>query len=378
MKSNDIQVTLQKRKFFVEKRKLENHELQFFLQAAAERKSKVQHGAQLQQVLSDQQHINQQPLKLMETALPEQLKQYPDPQPINPEKMATQYTLPRIQSGINRHQSREDLHTAEFKNSVIETLQNNNYHILQEYVRDSKFNPIKEISKEKNITQFFVQKEMLINNYLDDEEQEVKAYVSTVKTQFMKKNNQTKKNNKKKQAQSLIESDMEKPKLMLRQKKTRAEEFVDQISKQINGQLDQIFERQRQADDEEYRFKQDIDQIKSNQSRRIQNFVDPRATKIRKNFRVINEKLDEIRKLDPHLQTLQKIQTRLKMVTTGAQGRASQRDLQSQMTYSDAPQNIFRSQSRIGLGGTMMKSKSNAVILNEILNVGRDSFTHKY
>ena len=44
------------------------------------------------------------------------------------------------------------------------------------------------------------------------------------------KKSSARKVNKKKQAQSLIEGIQEKPKLILRQKKTRAEEFIDQIS----------------------------------------------------------------------------------------------------------------------------------------------------
>ena len=37
------------------------------------------------------------------------------------------------------------------------------------------------------------------------------------------------------------------------------------------------------------------------QKKRIQMFVDPRSTKFRKNFKVVNEHIKNIRKVDPSL-----------------------------------------------------------------------------
>lgn len=46
--------TMQKRKFFTERRKLESQELRFFLMSADNRKARVKHGANLGHVLEDQ------------------------------------------------------------------------------------------------------------------------------------------------------------------------------------------------------------------------------------------------------------------------------------------------------------------------------------
>jgi hypothetical protein len=49
---------MKKRKHFIEKRRLESQELQFFLMSSDNRMLRVKHGAKLFEVLKDQQDIN--------------------------------------------------------------------------------------------------------------------------------------------------------------------------------------------------------------------------------------------------------------------------------------------------------------------------------
>ena len=83
-------------------------------------------------------------------------------------------------------------------------------------------------------------------------------------------------------------------------------------------------------------------------------FVDPRSTKIRDNFQVLNENLAEIRKLDPNLRILQKVSTQSRMPTYESPYRKSQKSANKSQTKS-----------------TDWKHKSNAEILSEILKIGR-------
>lgn len=55
---------------------------------------------------------------------------------------------------------------------------------------------------------------------------------------------------------------------------------------------------------EKIRIQEEIKKISDNAKKRIQMYIDPRSTKIRHNFRVLNENLAEIRKIDPTLQVL--------------------------------------------------------------------------
>eukprot|EP00347_Sterkiella_histriomuscorum_P008705 403344067 len=125
----------------------------------------------------------------METALPEQLKSYPDPYEEEEKKRQeeTQYTLPKLQQMARGSSAMELLQRVKQQNQIqpvtIQTVPS--HKILEEYVKDSKFDPTREIHKEKHLTDFFIQKELLLNNYLANDEQEVKPFKSTIKTQFM-------------------------------------------------------------------------------------------------------------------------------------------------------------------------------------------------
>ena len=79
-------------------------------------------------------------------------------------------------------------------------------------------------------------------------------------------------------------------------------------------------------------------------------FVDPRSSLIRQNFRILNDQLAEIRRVDPQLKILQRVQSRSKMKTADQKTRV----------------NIFRS-TIDNVDTAEWRHKSNADILNEIL-----------
>ena len=79
-------------------------------------------------------------------------------------------------------------------------------------------------------------------------------------------------------------------------------------------------------------------------------FVDPRSSVIRQNFRILNDQLTEIRRVDPQLKILQRVQSRSKMKTADPKTRV----------------NIFRS-TIDSVDTAEWRHKSNAEILNEIL-----------
>ena len=56
-------------------------------------------------------------------------------------------------------------------------------------------------------------------------------------------------------------------------------------------------------------MQEEIARIREMSERRIQMYIDPRSHKLRENFKVLNENLAEIRKIDPSLEILGQMQT---------------------------------------------------------------------
>lgn len=76
------------------------------------------------------------------------------------------------------------------------------------------------------------------------------------------------------------------------------------IEKQINEELDDEKNHKEHGEDPEPKLsvtEKESSASKQNGKHRVQLYVDPRSTKIRKNFSVLNENIQNIRKIDPDL-----------------------------------------------------------------------------
>eukprot|EP00347_Sterkiella_histriomuscorum_P001443 403372018 len=439
MKKQNIEKTMKKRKFFTEKRRLESQELQFFMMSADNRKLRVKHGANLFQVLRDQQQVNQQPLSLIETAIPQavrddletksrlninnqtalvsgagaphsintslvqqnQSQQIPQnnrqkintlrrvsltaqhqriPQTqnsttINHQKQPSQNinSLQNTQQTMQRNMSQPTLlQNSNIKNEQRQSLSTQLQGILlSDYVTDTRFNPVREIQKERNIQEFFQQKYLLLNEYLSDYNNDdgdedndglygsPRPIQSNISTAYMR-SRQGKKRYQVKRVMSqadLLSQNQLKQNLgnHYLNPKSRADQFIEQIEQQVVKQVDKEWRYKYNVEAEQMALKQEIQKISEQSKRRIQMFVDPRSHKIRDNFQVLNKNLTEIRKLDPNMNLLSKMTQGNRFSSRPSQTRISMRQSIDKLNTAD------------------WKHKSNAEVLNEILKIGRST-----
>lgn len=86
---------------------------------------------------------------MIEIAIPEQLKQYPElPKNISLDPLKT------LSDKIGQY---DRTTMDEYRQIPLD---------LDLYVKDSRFNPLREINKEKNLAEFFSMKKQLVDNYL--------------------------------------------------------------------------------------------------------------------------------------------------------------------------------------------------------------------
>jgi hypothetical protein len=95
----------------------------------------------------------------------------------------------------------------------------------------------------------------------------------------------------------------------------------------------------------------------------MQHFVDPRATKIRKNFQVVSSNLDVIRGVDPELHSLRKL-----AVKTGNLDMVNMLQNAKNMTNSDVLNEILQMGKKDYDSPNIMKRRNSA---DELL--GKDS-----
>ncbi|CDW75903.1 UNKNOWN [Stylonychia lemnae] len=338
--------------------------------SADNRKLRVKHGAKLFEVLKDQESVNQQPLTLIETAIPNKEKQQQRNEfNYHTERHSTANIQHQNQSQVNyASQNTRDIKTqghtrlnSNLSQKVlgINQTQNGNPEsvkglMLSEYIKDTRFNPSREISKERHITEFFQQKFMLLNEYLnDDNDDDMPQPIQSNVTTAIMRSRQKKKRRNIKRVQSVADLQQNQTKPLLA-KKNRADQVIEQIERAVSNQVDKEWKHRYDAEAEQKALQQEIMKITEQSKRRVQMFVDPRSSRIRQNFKVLNQNLAEIRKLDPNMNLLSSVATKHRYSTSNLDSRFS----------------IYKSSERAKTAD--WQHHSNAQILSEILKIGRN------
>ncbi|CAI2360260.1 unnamed protein product [Moneuplotes crassus] len=257
-----------------EKGKIEGQELQFFLSTSDNRLQRVKSGARLFSIIHKKEE-NQKPIELIEHVIHKQSTQ-------------NKKLSPEEKKDI-------DMCLTEVLNGNVD---------MAKYLGHTKFDPCQEIIKEKNIEEFFKQKYNILMMYIEDEQKKRKP-----------KGPKGPKKARKTYSQEIFDlSAVPDLKNMTTSKSkfsgfTSAQDKVQAIEEEVSRELDQEWE-------EKYKEKIEQEQVEENiqkfcqklltQKKKVQSFVDPRSSKIRKNFKVINEHIENLKKIDPNTNFLNK------------------------------------------------------------------------
>ncbi|CAI2360727.1 unnamed protein product [Moneuplotes crassus] len=249
-----------------EKGKIEGQELQFFLSTSDNRLQRVKSGARLFNIIHKKQE-NKRPIELIEHII---------------QKQSTQ----------DKRLSQEEKKDIEFN---LKEVFNSNIDMAK-YLGHSKFDPCQEVIKEKNIEEFFKQKYNILMMYIDDNQTEKKPKLNL------------KKKSKRVYSQEIFNLSAVPDLKKTTSSKSRfsgftsAQEKVQAIEDEVSRELEEEWEQIHKQKTEQEKMDQNIQRFYEKlltQKKKVQAFIDPRSTKMRKNFKVINEHIDTMKKIDP-------------------------------------------------------------------------------